>query len=106
MNDRAIRIKELPGGVNPELAPVLVGLTIRLRTELIDMARAMSHDSVYYYLRNDDIQAALTAKLGVSDATRYTPYLLPGRPLKLLRIYAEEVVPTIPSDPSTTKETT
>ena len=82
---RTIRITRPPPGANLELAPVLVGLTVRLRPALVALTSdpAIGADALIYFVHNDDIRAALANKLGIAQSSRYHPFLEVGRTTRI-----------------------
>lgn len=82
---RTIRITCHPAGVNPELAKVLVELTVRLRPELLALTSELEigADAFTYFVAHDDIRAALANKLGIEQSSRYHPFLEVGRSIRI-----------------------
>ena len=95
--DQSIRIATPPSELDPDFAAVLAGLTVTLRPHLVKWAEAVGQEKRYYFLRSSDVLAALTNRIGVSEATRYNPYLTLGRPIRILCAEAELIpVPIAP----------
>ncbi|MFZ1626649.1 MAG: hypothetical protein WAT81_02480 [Candidatus Moraniibacteriota bacterium] len=82
---RTIRITCAPPEANPELAPALIDLTVRLRPELVALTSdpAIGADALIYFVHNDDIRAALAEKLGIAQSSRYHPFLEVGRATRI-----------------------
>lgn len=99
VNQTFLRITEQPVGLNDELAPILVGLTVAIRSELLAWTEDPSAhaDTHFFWLHNDDIRSALTMKLGMSEASRYHSHLPTGRATRIHRQHCELLAATVPT---------
>lgn len=79
---KQITIYQEPAGrINPELAQVLVGLTIHIRPELLLWTTEPTDQTQgdFYYVHNDDLREVLTVRDGIAAASNWFAHLPLGR---------------------------
>lgn len=87
-----LTVTHYPVQLNEELAAALVGLTVRVRPEILTWTEghaALEPGPSHYWLYNDDIVTVLTRKLGIAEALRYAPHLPTGCVTAIQRVCCE-----------------